>query len=101
MEIKKEFTDLAIWATIAGMGGAARFLTQRLAADALPLTMGRTIFQLSANCFISGFSGFMGALLMSAFSPEPKWVWAAAGIFGYLGPAGMDILADKISKKFD
>lgn len=99
MEIKKEFTDLAIWATIAGMGGAARFLTQRLAADALPITFGKGVFLFSANCFISGFSGFMGALLMSAVTVEPQWVWAAAGVFGYLGPAGMDILANKISNK--
>lgn len=95
----EKITDLTVWATLAGAGGLARFLTIRLDPDAQPMAVGNFFFQMLANIFVSGFAGMMGALVMAQITPEGSLQYAAAGVFGFMGVKGLDILSEKMTNK--
>ena len=97
--MKSEIDDVLIWALLASMGGVARFLSMLLNSDSPPISVRRISFMLGANVFVSGFSGLMGALMMSIVTPDANWHFVSAGVFGFLGAKGLEIIADKISKK--
>ena len=93
--------DLAkyvLWALLAGAGGAVKFVSAALRNNAT-MSAKRFLALLTANVFISGFAGLIGALVFSLISPEPALQAIAAGIFGYLGTQGLDIIALTMSKK--
>lgn len=97
--IIEKLTELTIWASLASAGGLARFLTIRLDPSALPMTTGKFIFHMLANIFVSGFAGMMGALVMAQITPEGSLQYAAAGVFGFMGVKGLDVLSDKMTNK--
>ncbi len=91
--------DLVTWAILAGSGGLAKFLSTRLDPNAPILTRGRFIFMAIANICVSGFSGILGALMMSGVAPDTILVPAAAGVFGFAGIRGLEVMLDKLSNK--
>ncbi len=86
------------WGSLAGVGGAVKFISAAL-KDPSIMSSPRFFILLGANVFISGFSGLMGALLFATISPDHNLQLIAAGIFGYLGTQGLDIVALTMSKK--
>lgn len=84
---------------LAGMGGATKFISTSLKSTE-KMSNRRFLVLLIANVFISGFSGLMGALMFSTVSPDITLQSVAAGIFGYIGAQGLDIIALTMQKKF-
>lgn len=99
MPTKETLFQLISWGLVASIGGFARFLAGRLEKDAEKLSKGNFCFQLFANVCVSGFSGLMGAMMMSMVTNIEMWHFSAAGIFGFLGVRGLEMLADKINQK--
>lgn len=97
--MKKEISDLVTWGLLAGFGGVARFLVGRLEPSATQLTRSKFWFLAMANIFVSAFAGIMGALLMSAITPDPTIQFAAAGVFGFMGQKGLETLSEKLTSK--
>lgn len=91
--------DILMWLLLAMGGGGARFLSDRMAADAPIISRGKFIFLGLANLFVSGFSGIMGVLMIGTVTPEPTLHGAAAGIFGFAGVKGIEMLSQKLSDK--
>jgi hypothetical protein len=93
-----DFAKYVVWALLAGAGGAVKFVSASLRNNAA-MSSRRFMILLGANMLISGFAGLIGALLFSVISPEPALGAIAAGIFGYMGTQGLDIIALTMSKK--
>lgn len=74
------------WVAFAMAGGVARHLDAYLRGGEFP-----SIKLLIANAVVSGFSGYMVALV--AMRVAPDWAFIAAGIGGYLGTQGLDWVA--------
>lgn len=96
-ELKQINTNPEIlWALLGGTGGAVKvFFTW---SKKLPDDLRPALIFLFLNIFISGFSGYMGAIFASTISVDHRMHIIFAGIFGYLGVAGLDYLAEKIKK---
>jgi hypothetical protein len=89
---------LLSWGVLAGMGGAVKFISASLKnRDAL--SPRRFMLLLTANVFISGFSGLIMALVFSTLSPDRTWQLVAAGVGGYAGTQILDVLALTMSRK--
>ncbi len=88
----------ALWTTLAGMGGIVRFVGQALVKDEKH-TLRSFVLLAGANCFVSGFSGLMGALLVSQMTSNPTLNFIAAGIFGYLGIQGLETITRLFKQK--
>lgn len=99
MPTKETLLQLLTWGFVASIGGVARFLAGRLEKEAEKLSKGAFCFQLFANVCVSGFSGLMGAMVMSMVTTIEMWHFSAAGIFGFLGVKGLEMLADKINQR--
>jgi hypothetical protein len=99
MSSREEYIDLIIWASLAGLGGLARFLTERLNPNASELTRKKFIFFMCANMFVSGFSGLMGALIMAQITDVDSVQFASAGIFGFGGARALEMLAEKLNNR--
>lgn len=85
-----------LWALLGGTGGAVKvFFTW---TKKLPENWKQAAIFLFLNIFISGFSGFMGAIFASTFTVDDKMHVIFAGIFGYLGVTGLDWIGEKIKK---
>lgn len=89
---------LLVWAFLAGLGGAVKFVSASL-RDGSYMSPRRFILLLGANVLISGFSGLMGALLLSTITQDHNVHLIAAGMFGYLGTQGLDIIALALRKR--
>lgn len=87
-----------VWAFLAGMGGAVKFVSASL-RESTVMSPRRFLLLLGANVLISGFSGLMGALLLSTITPDHNFHLIAAGMFGYLGTQGLDIIALALRKR--
>jgi LydA holin phage, holin superfamily III len=87
-----------LFAVLAGCGGAVKFISASLRTNTT-MSPRRFLFLLGANVFISGFSGLMGALIFSTISPDRNWQLIAAGVFGYLGTTGLDVISLALSKR--
>jgi len=92
------YAKLIAWGVLAGAGGAVKFVSAALKNPTL-MSSRRFLVLLAANVFISGFSGLMGALLFATISPDHNLQLIAAGVFGYLGTQGLDIIALTMTKK--
>lgn len=99
MQVRREIFEIIVFALLAAAGGIAKFLSSRLDATAHPLGLQKFIFLFCANAFVSGFSGTMGALLMEQITHEQTLHHAAAGLFGFMGARGLEILSIKLSNK--
>lgn len=72
-----------LWVGIAAVGGLVRYIDVWLRTGAVP-----TIGMALGHAFVSGFSGYMVALVVGRF--DPNWTTVAAGAGGYLGTQGLD-----------
>jgi hypothetical protein len=79
--------------TLAGTGGAARYLHSYL--EGTPFSWKH----LFAKIFISGFAGLMVSQIASQLNPD--WKFIAAGIGGFAGTQALDFIIYITKKKFD
>lgn len=76
-----------LWLVIIAMlGGIARYLDSYIRTGAPP-----KIALLTAHAMVSAFSGWMVAQVVVQFAPT--WGMWAAGVGGYLGTQGLDMIA--------
>ncbi|MGE0536632.1 MAG: phage holin family protein [Pirellulales bacterium] len=87
-----------LWGMLAGFGGAVKFVAGVLRSPDI-ISRRRFACMLGANMAISGFAGLMGALVMSTLTPDNTWQFIAAGIVGYLGTQGLDMIALGVQRK--
>lgn len=99
MSHKLEVTKVLEWAAIAGIGGVVRFVAERMKSD---VSLSRTKYAVLvvSNGFVSGFSGLMGALLISTLTHDHVLHLFAAGMFGYYGTQGVERLAKYMLSRF-
>lgn len=87
------------WLLFAGFGGAVRFVGERMKQQD-PRFKGKDVVLMLGNAFISGFSGVLGALVISRVTEDYVYHLAAAGMFGYFGTAGIERLSNYVFNKF-
>lgn len=93
MKLFETWPELA-WVLLAIMGGIARYLDSYLKSGDSP-----KFALIIAHAAISGFSGYMVAQIM--LKVQPDWALIAAGIGGYLGTQGLDLVAEQVKKRLD
>ena len=93
-----QIMQLLAWGLLASMGGAVKFISLAL-RNKDQLGIRRFLVLLSANVFVSGFSGLMGALALSKFTGDHTVHLVGAGVFGYGGPQILDILVLSMQRK--
>lgn len=82
-----------IYGLVAVCGGVARYLSTY--ASGAPFNAA----YLAASAFVSGFSGYMFALLgVSMNLPEPM-LFMLAGVGGFFGDQTMKLILEVVSKK--
>ncbi len=81
------------WAALGAIGGAAKVFVQLLNMKMLP-SKANILWLLFANMFVSGFSGFLGAVLASQMTENANYHVVAAGVAGYMGVAALDLFSD-------
>lgn len=88
----------AAWAVLGGTGGAAKVLVQLLGTSPLPKwqTVSWLMF---ANIFVSGFAGFLGAIIATQFTVNENLHVVAAGVSGYMGVAALDLFSLWLKRK--
>jgi hypothetical protein len=79
-----------LWAGLGAIGGAAKVFIQLLNMEKLP-GLGKVLWLFLANSFVSGFSGFLGAVIMTRITSDDNLHVIAAGIAGYMGVAALDL----------
>ena len=94
--IKIEVTPDVVWALLGGIGGGVKVFFQW--TKKFPNNIKEGAGTLFLNVFISGFSGYMGAVFSSLASVDDKIHVIFAGIFGYLGVTGLDWIAEKLKQ---
>ena len=82
---------------IGAIGGVVKVLISLLSMEKLP-TLARIWWEILANAFVSGFAGYMGAILMGTVTPNDRIHVVAAGICGYLGVKALDLISEKWKK---
>jgi len=88
----------ADWALLGAIGGFARVAVVLLKLDKMP-PPAKIFWLFVANGLVSGFSGYLGAVAMSAITPNDNLYVVSAGIFGWLGVSGLEFLTSKIKDK--
>lgn len=88
-----------VWVVLGSAGGAAKVFTQLLAMQKLP-TKTSILWLLAANMFVSGFAGFLGAVMATNFTADDNIHVAVAGITGYMGVAALDFFSLWLKNKF-
>lgn len=89
-----------IWIALGAFGGAVKVFSQWVQKTNRPDSSKEAGIQLFLNIMISGFSGYMGALIGSMITSDNQWHVVLAGVFGYLGVQGLDFLSQFIKEKF-
>ena len=92
------YAKMISWGVMAGIGGAVKFVSAALKNNQV-MSAKRFMTLLTANVFISGFSGLMGSLVFATFSPDHNLQLIAAGVFGYLGTHGLEIIALSMTRR--
>lgn len=80
------------WVLLAMAGGVARYLDSYLKGSAIP-KWGMML----GHALVSGFSGYMVAQVALKFQPD--WALICAGVGGYLGTQGLDLLAEVVRRR--
>lgn len=84
-----------VWGVVAVCGGVARYLNSYTTGAPFKLSI------LLASAFVSGFSGYMFALLGTTMSlPEPM-LFVMAGTGGFFGEQTMKLLIEYFTEKVD
>jgi hypothetical protein len=88
---ESEKLTLVIQVGMAVLGALARMLKNKETKLRLGLV--------ASEFFIAGFTGIMLFWLTRGVATETGWVYALAGVAGWLGPKAMDKIVDIVSKK--
>ncbi len=88
-----------IWVFLGIAGGVVRVFFNYL-AETTPPTLGKFLIILSMNMFISGFAGYLGAVLGSTLTDNDQLHVVFAGITGYMGVSSLDWIAMKLKSKY-
>lgn len=88
------------WASLGATGGAAKVVVQLLGTKVLP-TKATIFWMLVANMFVSGFAGFLGAIIATQFTSDDNLHVVAAGVFGYMGVAALDLFSEWLKRRVD
>lgn len=96
---KLEVLRILEWLVLAGVGGAVRFVGERMKTSD-PKFGSKDLLLLIGNAFISGFSGLLGALLISTLTEDQVYHLIASGVFGYFGTAGIERIGNYVMNKF-
>lgn len=91
---------ILIWGFLAAMGGAVKYVSTVIRSPQ-SISHRRFAALLCGNMFISSFCGLMGYLLITTFTLSWEWHAMAAGLFGYLGTQGLDIVILTLRRKLD
>lgn len=89
----------AMWAGLGAIGGAAKVTVKLLGLKTLPTNM-QIFWMFLANMFVSGFAGYMGAVIATTLTTNDDMHVIAAGISGYMGVAALDMFSDWYEKRF-
>lgn len=89
-----------IWALLGATGGFVKVLVQLLAMEKLP-SAAKIAWLVFANSFVSGFSGFLGALFAYQFTANDDYHVIAAGVAGYMGVAALDMISERFRNWFE
>ncbi len=87
-----------VWVLLGALGGASKVIVQLLNMKPLPTKLS-IFWLLVANMFVSGFSGFLGAVAASGLTQDDNLHVIAAGIAGYMGVAALDLLSEAYKKR--
>ena len=85
------------WLALGTIGGIAKVFVQFSNMTVLPSPF-RIAMILFMNAFVSGFSGFMGAVFMSTVTANDDYHVFAAGVFGYMGVTALDYFSRVVAK---
>lgn len=88
------------WTLLGAFGGIVKVIVQLLGMPKLP-SKASIFWLLLANSFVSGFAGFMGAILATQITPNDDIHLIAAGISGYLGVAALDMFSDWFKSRIE
>lgn len=94
MEFLRSFPIEVVYGVIAMVGGCARYLNS--------YTMGGIKFSLGifiASAFVSGFSGYMFALLGESLHMPHPVTYIMAGLGGFFGDQTMKFIMEYFTKK--
>lgn len=80
------------WVLLAMAGGIARYLDSYLRSGQAP-KWGLAL----THATVSGFSGYMVAMI--AIRIQPDWALVAAGVGGYLGTQGLDFASHVLKRR--
>ena len=94
-----ETSKAFLWSLLACVGGITRFLATEINATHKKFTPKSFFTMLIANAFISGFTGLMGALVISRLTSDQTLHLVSAGVFGYLGPQGMELVVKYLQNR--
>ncbi len=81
-----------LWTALGAVGGVVKVILDLLDRQQLPTPWG-IFWLLMANAFVSGFSGFMGAVVMSGITANDNYHVVAAGVAGYMGVRALELLS--------
>jgi hypothetical protein len=93
-----EIPPQPLWAILGATGGAVKVFVQLLGMKDLP-TKTKIFWLLFANAFVSGFSGFIGAVFSSQMTTNDNYHVIAAGVAGYMGVAALDLFSEWFNRK--
>ena len=88
---ESEKLTLLIQVGMAILGALARMLRNQEAKLRIGIV--------ASEFFIAGFTGIMLFWLTRGIATDAGWVYALAGVAGWLGPKAMDKLVEIVSKK--
>jgi len=99
MSNRIEIVQAVEWIALACTGGMVRYVSKRLESKEkfAPL---RDLLFILANGLISGFSGLMGALVVSTVTEDHVYHLVAAGVFGYYGTQGIERASVYLMNRF-
>ncbi len=92
-EYAKHFPLELSYGFVAIIGGSARYFQSYTNTGIFSISM------FFANVFISGFSGWMFALLGLSWSLPPQMLLMMAGVGGFMGTGAIDLVVRYLSQK--
>lgn len=96
MDHFQDIPAVVLYTFIATSGGIARFLTQYIDG-----TRTFSVGMLIASSFVSGFSGYMFALLGETMHLQRDLIFMMSGVGGYFGDQSLKLLLDILIRKLE